>query len=136
MDNNVIPIRRSERVTVDEARREVAYVNDVAMTSTGGTCLSLCIADENTMQIVLWGGPVLWDSIDDDRELIGVCSKCNGTGSDVSKHPISGCSNCGGGGKVLPKEPLSLHLLHTLRSLETEVGSICRALEDNLKAVT
>jgi hypothetical protein len=69
-------------------------------------------------------GIALWDSESDDRQLIGKCDKCMGTGSGSDMGGT--CTNCGGSGLDEPREPLDDYLRKAAVKLADDIRTLVK----------
>jgi len=71
----------------------------------------------------------LWDSEEDEREEIGTCETCSGTGKEDAT-AVTTCGQCGGTGKDRPFEPLIVYLPRAAFQHALEVIEMTRPRSD------
>lgn len=104
---------------LEEVLALVERLNGDAMTEQGETFLHVEHEPlSGTIQISLGSG-CLWDSECDDREDVGICQKCGGSGNfyDIDLRDMASCPGCGGTGKDEPKESLETYVRRQLRGM-------------------
>lgn len=98
----------------------------------GGSAGWAVTAAHGEIWVELMGIPI-WDSQEDEREMVGTCEKCGGSGSGpMDKATIGGlCEACGGDGKDDPREDLALFLPREACRIAREIISGCEPKTDS-----
>ncbi len=102
-------------VLLQEAIEAVEKINGLGE----GMCATVSYEPLSGSISIEHSGSLIWDSEDDEREQVGECAKCRGSGieGELETHPPQPivCTTCGGTGKDDPREPLFLYLVCELR---------------------
>lgn len=108
---------------LNEALAVVEKINDHTMTMVGSTILTVQAEPYSGEVAVMTGELCIWDSDQDDREQVGACEECGGTG-EMRLDGVDGyCGRCGGDGKDDPREPLEAYVRRELRSFAETYAS-------------
>jgi len=117
----------------------VAQLNDRGLETVG--CAAWWVSSNSEQIQVHLYDQCLWDSEEDERELVGTCPTCKGTGAvkvpmgdgTLNENQVMGgtaCGSCGGSGKSYPYEPLERYLPRAAFEHALEILGMTRPRND------
>lgn len=110
-----------------EARAVVEKINDIGMQVVGSTFLVLSVEPASGGCWIVLDGTAIWSSEDDEREHVGVCPACRGTGQ-VMEEVHGQCLSCGGAGTDIDQyESLEVYVRRALRKRAEELLAVAMA---------
>jgi hypothetical protein len=106
-------MRVTNDLILEDIIKVVDSLNERGMQEGPGAMFHVA-TNEYSTHIMMLGHIVLWDSDEDEREEIGTCERCGGTGNfeedrlQMASSAEQYCAHCGGDGRGEPKEPLGI----------------------------
>jgi len=110
-------------MNLEAVRKVIDDLNDRGFEYVGHAFWSVSYCGSGSIVVEAMGIPI-WDSEEDEREQIGTCPKCGGSGADpdwVEGSARPTCPTCGGDGEDDLWEPLAAFLPRRLMEIALEL---------------